>query len=316
MSTKTIVITGTSSGFGKETAELFAQRGWDVAASVRRPEEHRALFAAYPNVRLFALDVADEASVAAFAAEVLAAYPRVDVLVNNAGQFAMGPLETHSLERVRALYDVNVFGLLLVTRAFLPRLRAQGAGTIVNVVSSSAKAISPFLGLYGSTKWAAAGLSEALALELAPLGIRVKTLFPGVHATDIFKKGDPVEIAPDRAAAAAPYRPFLDNILAVQRGVRLVRSSRKVAELIYRIAMRDSARVEYVTGPDAVAMAIARRLLPRQLFHRLMLSGTQRPPSPLMLRLLSWVMRGTEPVDLDWGGEAGARQTRPVEEGP
>lgn len=304
MSNKTIVVTGTSSGFGKAIVEEFAVHGWNVAASVRSPAQHSELFAHFPNVRLFALDVSDENSVAQFAADVLASYQRIDVLVNNAGQFVMGPLETHSLERIRSLYEVNLFGPLLVTRAFLPRLREQGGGMIVNMVSSSAKAISPFLGAYGSSKWAAAGLSEALALELAPLGIKVKTLFPGVHATDIFKKGDPVEIASEHAGAAASYRPFLENVLALQRGVRLVRDARHVARLVFRIATKNNSRVEYVVGPDAVAMALVRRLVPRQLFHRLMLSGLLRPPSPLLLRALNLVMRGTVPVQVNWGKSA------------
>lgn len=305
MSPRTIVVTGTSSGFGRAIVEQFAARGWRVAATVRRPQDHPALFAALPGVRLFALDVADAGQAAALAADVRAAYGRVDVLVNNAGHLLMGPLETCSMEQIRAQYETNVFGLIAVTRAFLPQLRDQGGGVIINIASASAKVNYPFLAAYGSSKWAVAGLSEALAVELAPFKIRVKTIFPGAHATKIFTKiRDGLAPAGDTAAAAA-YRPYFENFIALQDGVPNVASPRSVARLVYRAACDAGGRAEYVTGRDAALMELARRLLPRRAIAAMLVASITRPPAAPLLRLMRRVMGGTEPVEVVRGGRSG-----------
>jgi len=302
MAPQTIVITGTSSGFGKATVEHFAARGWNVAATVRRPQDHPTLFAQFPNVTLFPLDVTNQAQVDRLAAATRAAYGSIDVLVNNAGQLLMGPLETSTMEQIRAQYETNVFGLIMVTKAFIPLLRAQGYGMIMNVASASAKANLPFLAAYGSSKWAVAGLSEALAVELAPFGIKVKTIFPGAHATKIFTK-IANGLTPDAVAAAAAvaYRPYFANFLAVQDGVSHVTSPRNVAHLIYRVARANSDQTDYLAGRDAVLQVLLRRLLPQRVFKRMLVSSILRPPPQLMLRLVGWLIGGTERVEVDRG---------------
>lgn len=300
MASRTIVVTGTNSGFGKAIVELFAAQGWNVAATVRRPEEHRGLFADLPTVRLFALDVTDQAQVDQFAAAVHAAFGTVDVLVNNAGYFLMGPLETNTMEQIRAQYETNVFGLIMVTKAFLPQMRERRAGMIINIASSSAKANYPFAGAYGSSKWAVAGLTEALAIELAPFNIKVKSVFPGAHATKIFTKirnGLRTEGASSTAAAA--YQPYIENFFATQEGVPHISSPRNVAEVIYRAVLANDDRTDYVAGRDAAFLVLMKRLLPQSAFKRMQMSSILQPPSPITLRFLSWVMRGTDRVEVD-----------------
>jgi NAD(P)-dependent dehydrogenase (short-subunit alcohol dehydrogenase family) len=267
---------------------------------VRRPEDHPGLFADLPNVRLFALDVTDQAQVDRFAAAVHAAFGAVDLLVNNAGYLLMGPLQTNTMEQIRAQYETNLFGLMMVTKAFLPRMRERRAGMIINIASSSAKANYPFAGAYGSSKWAVAGLTEALGIELTPFNIKVKSVFPGAHATKIFTKirnGLRTEEASSTAVAA--YKPYIENCFATQEGVPQISSPHNVAVVVYRAALTNDDRTDYVAGRDAAFLVLLKRLLPQQAFKRMQAASILQPPSPLTLRFLSWIMRGTERVEVD-----------------
>jgi NAD(P)-dependent dehydrogenase (short-subunit alcohol dehydrogenase family) len=270
MTARTIVVTGTNAGIGRAIVEQFAAAGWNVAATVRDPAAHAGLFAAYPNVRLFPLDVTDEAQAEALAAAVQAAYGGADVLVNNAGALLMGPLETSSMAQIRAQFETNLLGLIMVTRAFLPQLRARRAGTIVNVVSATARLSLPFMSVYSASKSAVAALSEALAAELAPFNIRVKAIYPGGHATQIFARMAD-GLTPDgvETPASAAYRPFLQRFLALQTAVPPVAAPRGVARRVFRAVQADSGRVEYLVGLDARLMSLTRRLLPPRLIKAL-----------------------------------------------
>lgn len=299
MKPRTIVVTGTNSGFGKAIVEHFAAQGWNVAATIRRPHDYPDLFADLPNVRLFPLDVTDQAEVDTFATAVHAAYGAVDVLVNNAGYFLMGPLETNTMEQIRAQYETNVFGLMMVTKAFLPQMRERRAGMIFNIASSSAKANYPFVGAYGSSKWAVAGLTEALAIELAPFNIKVKNIFPGTHATKIFTKIRNGLLAEGMSDAAADYRPYIENFFAAQEGVPLVASPHNAAKVIHRAIIANDDQTDYVVGRDAAFLVLLKRILPQWAFKRMQVSSILQPPTPTMLRVLRWVMGGTDRVEVD-----------------
>jgi NAD(P)-dependent dehydrogenase (short-subunit alcohol dehydrogenase family) len=171
---------------------------------------------------------------------------------------------------------------------------------IINIASASARANFPFLAAYGSSKSAVAGLTEALAVELAPFGIKVKAIFPGAHATNIFTKVAN-GLMPDASAApaAAAYRPYFANFLAAQAGVPKVTSPRSVARLIYRVALANSDQTDYLAGRDAVLQVLLKRLLPQPLFKRVLVSSLLHPPPRLILRVLSWLMGGTDPVEVD-----------------
>jgi NAD(P)-dependent dehydrogenase (short-subunit alcohol dehydrogenase family) len=183
-------ITGASRGFGHELVAAALAGGDQVVATARDPQ---AVLKAFPEAgeALLAepLDVTDEAQAVAAVRAAVGRFGRIDVLVNNAGYGLFGSVEEVSDADARALFDTNVFGLLNVTRAALPTLRAQGAGHIVNLSSSAGFAVSAGRGLYGATKFAVEAISEALHGELAPLGIRVTVVEPGSFRTGFLSPG-------------------------------------------------------------------------------------------------------------------------------
>ena len=181
---KTWFITGASRGFGLRIAKLALEQGDNVVATARRAE---AVIEALGNrERLLALplDVTDEAQASAAAAAAVEAFGSIDVLLNNAGFGLLGAVEEASAEDVERVYRTNVFGLLNVTRAVLPTMRAQRAGRILNISSIGGYRADPGFGVYSSTKFAVEGLSESLHAELAPLGVHVTVVEPGYFRTD------------------------------------------------------------------------------------------------------------------------------------
>ncbi|MEY4756236.1 MAG: hypothetical protein RJA34_1134, partial [Pseudomonadota bacterium] len=170
---KTVLITGASSGIGKATAKRFQSAGWNVVATMRSPEDERELNN-LDRVLVTRLDVLDLPSIQLAVQEGLARFGKLDVLLNNAGYGAYGPLEVTPMEKIRRQFDVNVTGLLATTQAVLPYFRAQRSGTIINISSIGGRITFPLGTLYHGTKFAVEGLSESLHFELLPLGIRVK----------------------------------------------------------------------------------------------------------------------------------------------
>lgn len=184
-SSRTWFITGSSTGFGRLLAEEVLKTGDNVVATARKVEQVADLEQKYPGHALaLPLDVTRQDQVDAAVAKTLERFGRVDVLVNNAGYGVAGAIEEVSDAELDPMYATNVFGLLRVTRAFLPQLRKQRSGNILNLSSIGGLTAGPGWGLYQSTKFAVEGLSEALAQEVAPLGIRVTVIEPGPFRTD------------------------------------------------------------------------------------------------------------------------------------
>jgi NAD(P)-dependent dehydrogenase (short-subunit alcohol dehydrogenase family) len=177
-------ITGTSHGFGRELVRAVLDRGDKVVATSRDPSQVASAFGSTPD-RLLAipLDLRDEGQITAKIAEAVRHFGRIDVLVNNAGHGLLGAVEEATDEEVRNVFETNVFGLLRVTRAILPYLRKQRGGHIVNLSSIGGLAAWPGWGIYSATKFAVEGLSEALAMEVEPLGIHVTIVEPGPFRT-------------------------------------------------------------------------------------------------------------------------------------
>lgn len=276
---KTIFITGTNSGFGQATVELFADRGWNVVATMRKIEL-ATMFRDRPHVRVLPLDVNDTDSIPAVVAQAIAAFGRIDVLVNNAGYFQMGPLEASTMQQIRGQFETNVFGLIALTKAFLSHFRDNRGGTIINLASVSAENGYPFASVYSASKAAVAVLSEALHIELDGLGIAVKTILPGQHATKIFTKIDLVEQIPEA------YRPLWETFTRRQRAVRGSKAE-AVAHAIYMAATdhrRD--RLRYYVGPDATIIPRAKRLLGQAGYFRFFKYALLRQPGRLMLMLM------------------------------
>ena len=203
------MITGAARGIGARIAEAALAQGDAVVATSRDAASVQKRFPAGGALLALPLDVTDEAQAAAAVQAALARFGRIDVLVNNAGYGLLGAVEEATADEVRRLYDTNVFGLLNVTRAVLPAMRARRSGHVVNISSLGGYRSGPGFGVYCSTKFAVEGLTEALHAELAPLGIHATVVEPGYFRTD-FLDGNSLSVSPrildDYAASAGQVR--------------------------------------------------------------------------------------------------------------
>ncbi|MEV5386252.1 oxidoreductase [Streptomyces sp. NPDC052721] len=178
-------ITGASRGFGLEIARQALERGDSVAATARDPQTvHKALPDAGDRLLALPLEVTDEQQAQQAADAAIARFGRIDILVNNAGRGLLGAVEEASDSEARAVFDTNVFGLMSVTRAVLPVMRRRRSGRVLNISSVGGFTANAGWGVYGATKFAVEGLSEAMRAELVPLGIAVTVVEPGVFRTD------------------------------------------------------------------------------------------------------------------------------------
>ena len=251
---QSIVITGASSGIGKETAKYFAEQGWKVAATMRTPEKETEL-TEIDNVSLYQLDVSDPASIANAAQQIISDFGTVDALLNNAGYGSYGILEATPEEKIRRQFDVNVIGLLLVTQAFLPTMRENGAGVIVNVSSVGGKVTFPLGTLYHGSKWAVEGLSEALSYELATVGIKVKIVEPGGVKTNFGTTSFDLNIEGSPEA----YVPLVEQFVAAVQEVAVPSEASDIAEVIYEAVTDGTDQLRYIAGADAEQLIGARK---------------------------------------------------------
>ncbi len=183
--TRTILVTGTSSGYGKAIAEHFLDRGWNVIATMRRPEP--GLIAGITDrLKVIRLDVTDPDSIAAAIAEGVAQFGEIDVLVNNAGIGLASAVEATPDAVVREIFETNTFGVFAMCRAVIPQMRKQRHGVIVNVTSSAAIGPMPLVAVYAGSKCAVEGFTEALSYELHPFGIAARLVEPGYAPTTKF----------------------------------------------------------------------------------------------------------------------------------
>jgi|SRR5215471_11160901 len=192
---KTVLITGSSTGFGRDTAETLARAGHHVFASMRAVEgknrEHAEALRSFVSaerlrLEIVELDVTSSASVERAVASVLEKTGRIDVLVNNAGVASAGVSEAFTLDQAQALFDTNVFGILRTTRAVLPGMRRQRDGLVINVGSILGRVTFPFFGIYGASKFAVEGLTESFRYELSQLGVEVVLVQPSAYPTSMY----------------------------------------------------------------------------------------------------------------------------------
>jgi NAD(P)-dependent dehydrogenase (short-subunit alcohol dehydrogenase family) len=252
MSAKTIVITGTASGFGYLSVRRFAESGWNVVGTVRKKADLE-VHADAENVKTLLLDVDDEEADLAFGELAVSQFGRVDALINNAGYFQSGPLEATTMDQAHRQFQTNVFGLMALNKAFIPIFRGQRSGVIVNVSSISADGGYPYTSVYQASKAAVAALTEGLHAELAEFGVFVKALHPGSMQTRIFSKVDRAQDVPD------DYSASWDKFASLN----LVRSDPAVtAEVMFRMVTDgDSRKVHYYSGPDGEAIPRVKQLL-------------------------------------------------------
>ena len=263
MLANTVLITGCSAGIGKAAAEFFQQKGWNVVATMRSPDAGRDL-AVLENVLVTRLDVTDEASIAAAVKAGVERFGRIDVLVNNAGYGVYGLLEATSLDSMRKQYETNVVGMLAVTKAVLPGMRQSRSGVVVNVSSVISRIAIPFSSLYGSSKFAVEGLSEALSFELREIGVRVKIIEPGIIHTN-FANAMEFNIDPSLTEYQSLVRRFIEFVTAM----RAQGSNAEVAaEVIYSAATDGTDQLRYLAGDDAREMTAERESIDEDAYFK------------------------------------------------
>jgi NAD(P)-dependent dehydrogenase (short-subunit alcohol dehydrogenase family) len=252
---KTILITGASSGIGAATARHFQANGWNVIATMRKPDAAGDL-AELDNVHVAKLDVTDPDTIAGAVDAGIGRFGRIDALLNNAGYGAYGALEAFSMERIRRQFDTNVIGLLEVTKTVLPHMRENRAGTIVNISSIGGQITFPLGTLYHGTKFAVEGLSEALHYELEPLGIRVCIVEPGMIKTNF--GGSSFDFAMDESLP--DYAPTAEAMGRVFGKLASSPSApESVADVIWSAINETGDRLRYRAGADAEALLDRRK---------------------------------------------------------
>jgi NAD(P)-dependent dehydrogenase (short-subunit alcohol dehydrogenase family) len=242
-------ITGASSGLGRALAEEVLAQGYRVIATARRTSRLRNLVEKYSDaVRAVRLDVTSPDDVRNSVVEAIKGFGRIDVVVNNAGYGLVGAIEEPSDEQIRQLFETNVFGVLNVLRETLPILRRQRSGHIINISSRLGFAAFPSYGYYSATKYALHGLSEALALEVAPFGIRVTIAEPGGIRTNFNERSvvQPENLLPAEYPSTAVFNGYLSNGHGKQFS-----DPQKIAGLLVEITKSENPPLHLPLGEDA-----------------------------------------------------------------
>ena len=266
---KTVLITGSSAGIGKLTADFFASRGWNVAAGARNPE-CLATFANNGSRIVVQLDVKDDRSLRAAVATTLEKFGAIDVLVNNAGYGLFGPIEGSTNGEFEAQFRTNVFGTVAMIRHVLPHMRERKTGVIVNVSSIGGRISAPFAGAYHASKFAIEGLSESLRYELSLYGIRVKLVEPGHYKTGFIRRS--LHMLRHDA-----YNAQFDNYMGwVHKEDEKAPDAAPVAATIFKAATDKSDRLRYPVGAGMILFLT--KICPDSIWRSLMAEGMTRKP--------------------------------------
>lgn len=255
-----VLVTGASTGIGRATALMLSEYGMTVYAGVRKASDGEALAeSAVGDLRPVRLDVTSSSDIEA-AVERLRADGGLGALVNNAGLYMGGPLEMMSEEEIRATYDVNVVGLLLLTRAFIPMLREAG-GRIVNISSISGLVALPGVSVYAGSKHAVEAITDSLRVELSGFGVRVISVEPGSIQTEIWRKSRErdEERSPGEQESRTLYEPLVALLEKVNRDPRGIPAER-VAEVVRDALNDDDPKNRYIVGTDARSLSFLRWL--------------------------------------------------------
>lgn len=255
----TIFITGASTGLGRATAQLFAEQGWTVFATMRDPSKASEL----SGITTLPLDVTKADQIRAAALHALAQGP-VDVLFNNAGYGLAGPFEAATDDELTRELDTNLLGVMRVTQAFLPAMRERGSGRIITTTSIGGLVTFPFNSVYHATKWGLEGWSESLAFEVAKFGIKVKTVAPGAIRTDFATRSLVLTRHPAYAdTIARTMKTFMDPKRREKSS-----SAEQIAEVVYEAATDDRDQISYLAGTDAKETYAQRLALGAEKFRR------------------------------------------------
>lgn len=246
-----ILATGSSSGLGRATVSLFAERGWRVVATMRNPRAE-AVLAGAAGVELVQLDTTSPERILEVAAEY---GHQVDVVFNNAGYGIGGPLEGLTDDQIVRQVSTNLLGTIRMTKAFVPYMRERGSGLFINTSSIGGLVAVPFNSMYHATKWGIEGWSESMAFELRQVGVGMKILEPGGMKTDFFTRSFDSAEHPAYADSAARVHAVVSDPQAMAR----YSTPERVAEVVFEAATDGSSRLRYLAGDDAKATWAARQ---------------------------------------------------------
>lgn len=271
-------ITGASSGFGQLAAVALARQGFTVIATMRNLAKQEPLLQlakqadVIDRIECMELDVTDSRQIGHAVDEVIRRHQRIDVLVNNAGLALGGMVEEIPLENWREQMETNFFGLVAMTQAVLPHMRARRSGKIINVSSISGRIGFPGLAPYAASKFAIEGFSESLRMELLPHGIHVALVEPGSYKTNIWSNGIERLSVRDAKDDHSPYRQQLEAILAYTRQTAdQAGDPQEVAAVIAKIAQTKSPKLRYLIGRGTRISAWGKAILPWSWFERIVL---------------------------------------------
>lgn len=248
---KTVLITGTSSGYGKAIAELFFHRGWNVAATMRQPKPD--IFGSQSDrLKLLPLDVTNPDSISKAISKTISTFGAIDVLVNNAGIGVVSAFEATPMATVREVFETNTFGVMTTTQAVLPLFRERRSGVIVNVTSSVTLARMPLAAAYTASKAAIEGFTGSLAFELEAFNVQVKLVEPGYGPTTRFTSNGGARI---QGLIPPAYASFAEPIFAAFARPTAVTTESDVAEAVWRAANDSTGQLRFPAGADALALA-------------------------------------------------------------
>ena len=258
---KVAIVTGSSSGIGLESALLLARNGYNTYATMRSPEKDTSIKTAVQKeglpIRVVQLDVTDDSSVKNAVDHIISEASRIDVLVNNAGYGLGGALEDLSMEEIKFQYETNVFGLIRVTQAVLPTMRKQRSGRIINLSSGAGIFGYPGGSAYVSTKFAVEGLSESIAYELEPFGIKVILIEPGFIRTNFTNAMVVAKKAQDQAS---PYSELMQKLMVnASELAKNASDAELVANVIVDVASNPNPRLRYLAGNDVESWAAGKK---------------------------------------------------------
>ena len=266
------VVTGSSSGIGHETSLTLARNGFLTYATVRNPNKSENIKSLAEKEKLplktVQLDVTDDISVKNAIQSIIAEANRIDVLVNNAGYGLIGAFEDLAMEEIKDEYETNLFGVIRVTQTVLPIMRKQRSGIIVNMSSIAGKFGYPGSSAYVSTKFAIEGLSESIAYELEPFGIKVVLVKPGVIRTNFFNS---TVTARKSQNPISPYSQLLQNVVTnFERLMDGGSSPEVVAKVVLKAVTSENPSLRHLAGNDAEKWAEEKRSMSDEEFHKMM----------------------------------------------
>lgn len=268
---KVVIVTGSSSGIGFESALLLARNGYITYATMRAPEKDASIKEAVQKedlpIRIVQLDVTDDNSVKNAVDHVISEAGRIDILVNNAGYGLGGALEDLAMDEIKSQYETNLFGLIRVTQAVLPTMRKQRSGRILNISSGNGIFGFPGASAYVSTKFAVEGLSESIAYELEPFGIKVILIEPGFVTTNF---SNSLVIAKKAQDPTSPYSETMQKIMASAGELAKNASSAElVANVVLDAASNPNPRLRYLAGKDVESWAAGKKNMDEREFYNM-----------------------------------------------